>query len=255
MAILLVILGYGVARYYREAVALQELLWFKDRDSAEVKRKYDREITVLRETADDLRRQIEEAPAVSGAKVRTIVKYRDREVVKDVTTAVDLPPGCAECLAAIEIPYHFDNSYVVLDDTLRFNPLTQAFDSVDRKFVLTDRFNDAVVSTGLQNFVQHDDRWFHVRWAVGVDYTWVPMDRFPGLGVGPAVELVNLKKLLGAEVGINLALMVVPNDIKDSHVSAVLDWRVVRNAALGVGYGRSIGDNLVAAQVVFFPFD
>lgn len=218
--------------------------------------KYKREIEVLRKTAADLRTSIEQAPATSGATIRYITRYKDRVVVKEVSAATDMPADCLECLSAVEIPYHFESSYVVLDDVLRFNPDTMTFDSVDRKFELTDDFNAKLLRLGIENFVDEDTKILQARWGVAVSYGYnTGPEPLPGMGIGVALEFLNLKRVVGAEVGVNVSAIVVPQALSESHLFLAVDWRPFRNTAVGLGYGRSLGFNMVAAQLVFFPFD
>lgn len=210
---------------------------------------YEREIDVLRKTANDLRATIETAPATSGATIRYVTKYRDRTESQTVTTSTDLPAECITCLLAVEIPYHFETSYVVLDDVLRFNETTLTFESIDRTFKLTDAFNERVVTTGVGNFVDEDTELLQARLGAIVGYA------LPGMSVGAVVEFVNLEGIVGFDAGINAGVLAIPNDPRESFAYIGLDWRTFRNAAVTVGYGRSLAANLLAAGIVFFPFD
>jgi len=213
-------------------------------------------IAAMDEAADSVVRQLQDAE--SKVKVRVIekTKWRDRLLTSEPVT---MPADCLTCLPKIEFDYSYQNPYFHLDDVLRWNPNTRQLESDPdrRKLTMTDKFHDTLVDAGVVALLEQDNRIWRVRGVFTVDAGLQddPDDVVTGAGVGIGVEFINLRKPTGADLGITAGITVVPEYLKESHVTAGVDWRFFRNVSVGAAYGRSFSNNMILIQLHVFPFD
>lgn len=220
---------------------------------------YRREAEVLDKTADEVKKEIEKAPATSGATVKFAPKRKAKSAPAkygDITPYLaDTTAGCFQCLESVEINYAFDNSYIVLKDLLVFDPESQSFVSKSREFRITEEFNKLLVKEGIENFIKHDTKLFRMRWGLSADYAWSIRKDFPGIGFGPSLEFMNLQKWTKIKAGVYTGVYVVPSLLMSSHGVVGLDWRFFRNMAMGLAFSRSAKENQITAALIFYPFD
>lgn len=233
-------------------------------ESAELAAEYQREIEVLEGTADVLRQEIENAPSKSTVRVVRISDGRGPTVSPPGTppdhnnppASEPLPPDCVNCFRQVELPYQFENQYVVVTDLLRWNEEAQALESDPdhRALHFTPQFNQALVDAGVAGFATYDDRVARARFFFGVD-GGVALAATPTFGIGGGLEFLNFHKWLHAPIGAQAGVFASPTDWWQSHVSLGLDWRFVRNVSLNLSYGRAWRTNQVLLGLSVYPFD
>jgi hypothetical protein len=261
LVILIAIIIYLLVLYLKSQSQLEQERQGHGTYIVELEKEYKREKKILENTADELRSKLENVPSDSGAGVVPVYDYRTIYVRKpyDETTPepVTIPASCEDCLPKIQFPYHFDNEYFWLRDTLRWNPQTRKLDGNDQQWGFTDNFNQALIEAGLKAAEEIDDRLWQPRLQIVVDsgVQDSEIDPITGVGVGIGAELLNLRGLTNLPVGVNVAVAIVPKAISQSHLLAGVEWRFFRNMAVGVAGGRSLMHNMVLIDLTVFPMD
>jgi len=223
---------------------------------------YEQEIDALAKLATDLRDKLENAESEVRVEVRTRT-IRIPGQPTDPVQPIALPPSCEDCLPQIEMPYHFENTYVTLDDLLKWSEDDKTFVSDEdyRKFKLKPEFDALLLTQGTENIVEQDEKILRARWIIGVDggiRTLNDEDK-PGelgateVGINSGVEFLNFKKLIKAPLGMAATASVTPADWEQSHLSLGMTYRPFRNVAVSVGYGRSMQSDMALVGLGVFP--
>jgi len=246
--------GYFYFRYQSQRVEYENYRIEKGDELKVLKEKYGKEAKILSDTVDRVTAELEK----EKVKSKLIIKWKTK--TNTVTERVEVPAECILCFEKIDsFGYAYPSTYFTLTSEFGWDKNKSEFTDLGSSIKFTNRFKEMVELYGLQEFQKNDLRTWRIRQFFAVDGGIKIDDNalfngFSYAGIGYGIEFMNLLDWFKAPVGVNVAGYLVPQQVLDSHVSIGVDYRVFYNIFVGVGYGRSLVDNMITLNVGVFPF-